>query len=674
MSRATAAFLTLLAASGWLVAEDRSEPAPPQPVAIGFETSLHSEVLDEERPILVSLPRGYERSSGGYPVIYLLDGQANFHHTTATVELLARSGRIPESIVIGIASTIRPRDFTAIAAGQGPPSGGAGRFLAFLETELIPHIEQNYRTLPHRTLVGHHTGGLLALHAMISHPDLFQAYIAISPAITPDEQEVAGEPPPLTQRAETFLQGRESFHRFLFMTMSASEAPPWLEDLGRLRGILEANSPDDLDWIFQEMADDDHATTVLRSTDLALRALYRGWNPAEIVASGGAKQLQEHCRQLDERLGYRVPVPEGAVNRMGYRLLGQGRVDEAVQVIELNLEYHPDAANVADSLGDALTGGGDLKAAVSSYERAYRTGKDAGDPSTLLYKANLERARQRLTVLSKPPPAGMKRGFVEIGNNEIYYEMTGEGPVLVLIHGGWIDRRMWDPQIEALSRDFQVLRYDVREHGLSTRNTPPYSNHDDLAELLTGLGIERAAVMGLSLGGFTAIDFALAHPDKITALIPVAPGMSGYEFSDPAMTNYGRDLNAAFGSQDYALAVEIFLRAWTDGPRRAPEDVDAGVRNQVRRMILDGLPPGGEGMQPLDPPAIGRLEEIDVPTLTIVGDIDMPDILTIVDLIEERVPGARKVILSGAAHMVNMEKPEEINRLVREFLLSTVEE
>jgi pimeloyl-ACP methyl ester carboxylesterase len=262
---------------------------------------------------------------------------------------------------------------------------------------------------------------------------------------------------------------------------------------------------------------------------------------------------------------------------------------------------------------------------------------------------------------------------MEIGDGEIYYEATGEGPVLVLIHGGWIDRRMWAPQIEALSRDFRVLCYDVRGHGLSTHATAQSSSHEDLAELLTRLGIERAAVMGLSLGGFIAIDFALAHPDRITALIPVASGMSGYEFSDSTMSEYGSELNAAFGSQDYALAVEIFLRAWTDGPRRAPEEVDTAVREQVRHMVMDGLPPGG-GQQALEPPAIGRLEEIDVPTLAIVGGIDMPDVLAIANQIEERIAGARKVVIPGAAHMVNMERPDEVNRLVREFLLGTVED
>jgi pimeloyl-ACP methyl ester carboxylesterase len=393
MIRTTAALLILLAASGWLVAGDGSEPDPQQPVAIGFETSLHSKVLDEDRPILIFLPRSYERSSRSYPVIYLLDGRTSFHHTTATVDILARSAWMPETIVVGIASTVRPRDFTAIRAGNGSPSGGADRFLAFLEIELIPHIEQGYRTLPHRTLVGHHTGGLFALHTMISNPELFQAFIVISPALTPDEQEVAGGPAPFTKRAETFLEGRDSLHRFLFMTMSASEAPPWIEDLKRFRGVLEANAPGDLEWSFREMADDDHATTVLRSTDVALRALYRGWNPAEVVASGGAEQLQEHCGQLDARLGYTVPVPENAVNRMGYRLLREGRVDEAVQVFELNLKYHPGSANVADSLGDALAARGDLKAAVSSYERAYRAGEDSGDPSTLLYRANLDDLR-----------------------------------------------------------------------------------------------------------------------------------------------------------------------------------------------------------------------------------------------------------------------------------------
>jgi pimeloyl-ACP methyl ester carboxylesterase len=314
----------------------------------------------------------------------------------------------------------------------------------------------------------------------------------------------------------------------------------------------------------------------------------------------------------------------------------------------------------------AETAGGDRQAAIA--------GGDATDPETILEEARRARARQRFVITSQPPPPGLDRGFVQVGDGEIYYEMAGEGPDLVMIHGGWIDHRMWAPQVTALSSDFRVLCYDVRGHGLSSRTTDPPAYHEDLAELLTRLGIERAAVMGLSMGGIVAIDFAIAHPDRVTALIPVAPGLSGYTFPDPAIADFGRELNAAFGTRDYTRAVEIFQRAWTDGPRRAPEEVDPRVREQVRRMVMDGFPPSRDGQPRLDPPAIGRLAEIDAPTLAIVGDVDMLDILTIVDLIEEQVPGARKVVIPGAAHMVNMEAPEEINRLVRDFLLEQIEE
>ena len=129
-------------------------------------------------------------------------------------------------------------------------------------------------------------------------------------------------------------------------------------------------------------------------------------------------------------------------------------------------------------------------------------------------------------------------------------------------------------------------------------------------------------------------------------------------------------IGAAWGSGDFAQAAEEFVRAWTDGPRRAPEQVPPAVRQKVKRMALETVRPDrdlGQGIE-LDPPAVGRLGEIRAPTLAILGELDMPAIHEIVRLIGEQVPGARIVTVAGAAHMVNMERREEFDRLVLAFL------
>jgi pimeloyl-ACP methyl ester carboxylesterase len=289
-----------------------------------------------------------------------------------------------------------------------------------------------------------------------------------------------------------------------------------------------------------------------------------------------------------------------------------------------------------------------------------------------------EEKSAQAAVSSKPPvtadettaPPGVKTGYVKVGDAELYYEELGEGDPVVLIHGGALDCRMWDGTFETLARRFRVIRYDVR--GLGRSNSPPgaYYDHGDLYALLKRLGIRKTAVVGLSLGGRIAIDFAIQHPEMVMALVPVAPGLSGYEFNGEDLKGDMASLIEAYQRQDYDRVVELFQRSWTDGPHRSPDQVDPDMREKVRAMAVRGVR-GWEIQQhavPLSPPAIGRLAEIQAPTLVIVGDLDMSDIHAIVELVMKDVPGARKAVIPGAAHMVNMEKPAEFNRVVLEFL------
>jgi pimeloyl-ACP methyl ester carboxylesterase len=190
-----------------------------------------------------------------------------------------------------------------------------------------------------------------------------------------------------------------------------------------------------------------------------------------------------------------------------------------------------------------------------------------------------------------------------------------------------------------------------------------------LAGLLRHLGVERAHVMGLSNGGRIAIDFALEYPEMTRSVVAVGPGLSGYRFTGEGFAEDAAAMGPAVRRGELDVAVEHFQRAWTDG-RRKTEQVDAGVRERVRRMARWGIEPGRNVSQVHwpDPPAIGRLGQVKAPTLCVLGDRDMPDIMIIVDQIVTQVPEAQKVVFREAAHMVNMERPDEFNRTVLAFL------
>jgi pimeloyl-ACP methyl ester carboxylesterase len=264
----------------------------------------------------------------------------------------------------------------------------------------------------------------------------------------------------------------------------------------------------------------------------------------------------------------------------------------------------------------------------------------------------------------------VQTGYVDVEGARLYYEAAGQGDPVVLIHGGFLDRRMWDGQFETFARSHRVIRYDVRAHGLSRADSVSFSDDEDLRDLMAALDIPRATLVGLSMGGQISIDFALTYPQMTRALVLVGPGLSGFPFDSQSVQEYIDALTAAFQSGGLPDAIEVFARYWCDGPQREPSEVDPAVRGKVLSM-LEGSELRWRYWQmsrPLDPPAFERLGELDVPTLAIVGSIDMPDVLRIVDLIAEQLPDASKAVIPDVAHMVNMEKPEEFNELVLKFL------
>lgn len=262
-------------------------------------------------------------------------------------------------------------------------------------------------------------------------------------------------------------------------------------------------------------------------------------------------------------------------------------------------------------------------------------------------------------------------GYVDVDKGRLYYEEMGKGKALILIHGGFIDRRMWDRQFSEFAKHFRVIRYDARGHGLSESEPGTYIYYEDLKQLCDRLHIKKAAVLGLSMGGRVAIDFSIAYPDKIWALVLAAPGVSGYSFDSPECQEFNKKYMAAYQSKSFEKIAEAFLQGWTDGPYRKASEVDPDVRKKTRQMALDHERHSGSGvrMGELDPPALHRLDEIEVPALAIVGDLDMPDIIDIVNRVDKHAKNSQKEIINGAAHMVNMEKPEEFNKLVLDFLL-----
>lgn len=357
----------LLLFSGTLHAQPKGEP-----VTIGESFELESTVLGETRPYLIGLPDGYENSEQSYPVIYLLDGDGHFHHTTGTAQFLSRAGRIPPMIVVAIPNTSdRTRDLTPpiIKSGEDrfATAGGADNMLQFISDELMPHIEKNYRTTPYKVLIGHSFGGLFAVHAMVHRPEMFNALLAISPSLWWDEQE-------LVEQAERFLIENPDYEANLYMTM-ANEGGNMLGGAWKLSAVLEESAPESLIWEFRLMDEEDHGSIPHRSTYYGLETIFKDWkdisDPLAYYEKGGMAAIQAHYDRLEEKFNMKnMKAPESLINRLGYQLLSEGRTEEAIKVFKQNVEDYPKSSNVYDSLGEGYKEHGETEKAVEFYRKS----------------------------------------------------------------------------------------------------------------------------------------------------------------------------------------------------------------------------------------------------------------------------------------------------------------
>ena len=266
----------------------------------------------------------------------------------------------------------------------------------------------------------------------------------------------------------------------------------------------------------------------------------------------------------------------------------------------------------------------------------------------------------------------MTSGFAEINGARLYYEISGDGPPLVLLHAGIGDSTMWDDQFPVFARHYRVLRYDQRGFGQSQPAAGQFSHHEDLRALLDQLEIERAFLLGCSMGGSTATDFVLTYPGRAAGLILVGAALGGFESTqEEEEPPEWAEIVQAFRDGDYERVSEFEVRTWVDGPSRQPDQVDAAIRDKVRAMNVIALRNEASGIgenQPLDPPAAQRLSELKLPVLVMVGDLDQPEMLEIAGVLAAQIDGAQKVVMSGTAHVPNMEQPETFNRLVLDWL------
>lgn len=346
---------------------------------------INSQILGEERTILVKVPQNYERTDEKFPVVYMLDAHAPQNAMMAgIIEQQAWGGTMPEMILVGIQNTNRTRDLTPTKTERAG-SGGGEKFLQFIETEVIPLIEKNYRTQPFRVFAGHSLGGLFVTYSFVSRPDLFNAYIAASPVLHWDNDFVI-------KRAEEIFKQNKDWNKTMFIGLG--DEPDYLKGFNSFQDLLKKAKPKNFEYEFRQFKGENHGSVVLPAYYAGLRKIFEGW---ETPATGSMADLENHYKKLSRKFGYTILIPEETLNQVGYQLLRTNRLDEAISAFRKNVENYPNSANVYDSLAEAFEKNGQLKQAAENYEKAYKMAEKSGE--TLLAqnaKANFKRISAKL--------------------------------------------------------------------------------------------------------------------------------------------------------------------------------------------------------------------------------------------------------------------------------------
>jgi pimeloyl-ACP methyl ester carboxylesterase len=241
----------------------------------------------------------------------------------------------------------------------------------------------------------------------------------------------------------------------------------------------------------------------------------------------------------------------------------------------------------------------------------------------------------------------------------IYYETAGQGEWVVLLHAEQADARMWDGQFQALAQQYAVLRYDFQGYGRSKLTTNQVDHLADMVQVLDTLGVQQCHLVGASMGGRIALDFALKYHGRVSTLTLLSPQLSGYTPTPPPATNLNIE-----------QATEESLKKWCDGVGRTASEVNPQVRRllyQMQKMNLQAEKYAPRRELPPAEPAAPRLQQLKPPTLVIVGELAQPEAINLTAQLASHIPHARKAIIPDTAHFPNMEQPELFNQLLRQF-------
>jgi len=383
-------------------------------VVVGSSYLFAPQTIKGSIEVNVHLPEGYAESEERYPVLYLLDVEKDFVFGSAVADFLAANNRIPDLIVIGV--------FLGKASGAPP------QLIEFLEKELFPSVEKNYRVQPCRVLYGHSARSFATLFVLLNRPDLFYGYIGAGLGLTSPPFTTAVD---LVKLFDVRLSRMTTLKKSFYFVLGNEQ--PFFPGVDQFISILKSKAPKDLDWKYENMENDDHFSNKLKTLYNGLEHVFRGWYPALESAKTGPEAIKADYDRLSDRLGFPIGLPQDEIHRAVMNWLayqgnvdlalslvrglrskfgfdsgvsegdlmfaggfaaGGSKFDDAVKIYSFLCEQYPASAQGFNGLGEAYEKSGRPELALKNYEKAVQLAREKNDPGLKRYLDNLERLKR----------------------------------------------------------------------------------------------------------------------------------------------------------------------------------------------------------------------------------------------------------------------------------------
>jgi hypothetical protein len=347
---------------------------------------VHSEILGANRTLLVHLPQGYESSQEAYPVIVKLFGThpAYFLQVSSTMELLSSQGKIPPCIVVGVdqhghGEVIPPQ----VPSRQYPHEGD--KFLDFVEKELLPYIEDNYRINDYRIFMGSYDCGIFGIYSLFTRPGLFNAYLVNNPGRYGGSSEFLD-----MIREQNDLLTLDK--RFLFISYAEDNYEPMVKETMDFIHFLESDLPPGLQFDYNEFVrEPGNDLKAYYYSSGPLLSLFEGYSCPEDVYNQGYEAVKAYYRRFSEKLGYEVDIPYRILDNTANSLWENGKVDEAEKIFLLMTNKKPGRIDAYFRLGDLYSSTGEYKKSVEYYQKCLDL-----NPNITVAKIRMEQAMEKV--------------------------------------------------------------------------------------------------------------------------------------------------------------------------------------------------------------------------------------------------------------------------------------